>query len=52
MCEEELLIETKYGKMTVKVFVKYCETVTGIVDGVLHDDYMCVDELVVFNKKK
>ena len=54
MSEEELLFETKYGKMTgYEVFVKYCETRDWeLMDQVLHVDYMCLDELAVLNKEE
>ena len=50
----ELLFETKYVKLTgYQVFVKYCETRDWeLMDQVLHDDYMCVDELAVLNKEE
>ena len=54
MPREELLFETKYGAMMgYEVFVKYCETRDWeLMDQVLHDDYMCVDELAVLNKEE
>ena len=54
MSKECLLFETKYGAMTgYEVFVKYCETRDWeLMDEVLHDDYMCIDELAVLNKEE
>ena len=52
MSYKELLFETKYGKMTgYEIFVKYCETRDwDLMDEVMHEDYMCIDELAVLNK--
>ena len=54
MSNKELLFETKYGKMTgYEIFVKYCETRdSDLMDEVMHEDYMCIDELAVLNKEK
>ena len=51
---KELLFETKYGKMTgYEIFVKYCETRDwDLMDEVMHEDYMCIDELAVLNKEE
>ena len=54
MSNKELLFETKYSKMTgYESFVKYCETRDwDLMDEVMHEDYMCIDELAVLNKEK
>ena len=54
MSNKELLFETKYGKMTgYEIFVKYCETRDwDLMDEVMHEDYMCIDELAVLNKEE
>ena len=54
MSNEELRFETKYGKMTVyETFVKYCETRDwDLMEEVMHEDYMCIDELAVLNKEE
>ena len=54
MSIKELLFETKYGKMTgYEIFVKYCETRDwDLMDEVMHEDYMCIDELAVLNKEE
>tara|TARA_A100001011_G_scaffold285071_1_gene295575 strand:- start:368 stop:742 length:375 start_codon:yes stop_codon:yes gene_type:complete len=50
----ELLFEMKYGKLTgYEVIIKYCETRDWeSIDKVLHDDYVCLDELAVLNKEE
>ena len=36
-----------------KIFVKYCETRDrDLMDEVMHEDYMCIDELAVLNKEE
>ena len=54
MSNKELMFETKYGKMTgYEIFVKYCETRDwDLMDEVMHEDYMCIDELAVLNKEE
>ena len=54
MSNEELLFEKKYGKMTgYEIFVKYCETRDwDLMEEVMHEDYMCIDELAVLNKEE
>ena len=54
MSNKELLFETKYGKLTgYEIFVKYCETRDwDLMDEVMHEDYMCIDELAVLNKEE
>ena len=54
MSNKELWFETKYGKMTgYEIFVKYCETRDwDLMDEVMHEDYMCIDELAVLNKEE
>ena len=51
---QELLFEKKYGKMTgYEIFVKYCETRDwDLMDEVMHEEFMCIDELVVFDKEE
>ena len=36
-----------------EIFVKYCETRDwDLMDEVMHEDYMCIDELAVLNKEE
>ena len=36
-----------------EIFVKYCKTRDwDLMDEVMHEDYICIDELAVLNKEK
>ena len=54
MSNKELLFKTKYGKLTgYEIFKKYYETRDWeSLDELMHEDYMCIDELAVLNKEE